>query len=187
MPDEQSVDQEPDRDDAAWEAWSHQAGARARARRSLRLSVVLAALIAITAVAVAVIVVVLNDNSGTSAKDSAATQQVVSAHQSLVAQRKMCPAGDGQLDCRRNVAGALSLAYRDFSVDLDRIDIPAADGDARDTVEEDAQLLSNAYDELSVAATNSAYDRTFARDGVDGLQASFERHYAALVAAMRAS
>jgi hypothetical protein len=174
-------------EDAAWDAFSHasrRGGARPAAGR--RIGILFAVLATVALVAIAVIVVVLKGGgSDQPAKDGAATQ-IDSAHKSLVSHRRTCNEGSEQLDCRRETAEALSLAYRNFNVDLDRITVPGPASEARDLVEEDAELLSGAYDELSVATTTAAYNRILTRDGVAGLLSSFDRHYAALVAAVGA-
>jgi hypothetical protein len=184
-----ALTEEPDRDDAAWDAWSHEAAARRRSgRRSAaarRYVFVLAALATIALVAIAVIVVVSHHGSSTPDTNSATVGQVESAHTALTAHRKTCPAGNGQLDCLRRTAEELSLAYRNFNIDLDRISLPAAASDARDSVEEDAELVGNAYDQLSVSMSVAAYDRLATRVGLTGVTGDFDRHYAALVAAIR--
>jgi hypothetical protein len=188
---DQSVDGETDKDDAAWDAFTHASrrrggggGGSAVARR--RLVVLLAVLTTVALVAIAVIVVVLKGGSDKASPGEGRAAQIDSAHKALNAHQRSCPDGSDQLSCRREAAEALSLAYRNFNIDLDRITVPNTASEARDILEEDAELLSSAYDDLSVATTNAAYDRLVARDGLGGLRAAFDRHYAALVAAVRA-
>jgi hypothetical protein len=148
--------------------------------------VLLGVLLALVLVIVALVLVIVLRGSGTSApKNGGALSQVESAHAALMSHRQDCSAEADQVHCRQAAAEALSLAYRDFNVDLDGIALPASANNARDTLEQDADLLSNAYDELSVATSAAAYQRISTREDVPGLESDFGRHYTALVAVLR--
>ena len=67
------------------------------------------------------------------------------------------------------------MAYRDVDVAVDRVRVPATAVDAQNAVEDDAELLSNAYDELAVAPTGAAYQRIYNRNEVRTLTSTFER------------
>ena len=193
---EDEPNDEPNEDDAAWQTWTSETrpgrrrGSRAESdgvhltRRAFGYLIVLLVIIII---ALLVLLMLKGGGSGNKANPNAgALRQVESAHNALVTQRRTCPTGSEQLTCRREEAGALTLAYQNFTVDLDRITLPTGANDARDVLDQDASLLSNAYDELSVAATNSAYDRITTREDVSGLAGTFDRHYLALVSVLRA-
>ncbi|MFL6240414.1 MAG: hypothetical protein ACJ735_13070 [Actinomycetes bacterium] len=184
MSEEQLVADEPDGSDsdAAWDAWTQRA--RARRTRGPRLLFLLVAILTVVVITL-VTVLLLRHGSGSSTVNNGALPQVQSARTTLSSHQRNCPAGNGQLDCRRSAAGALSLAYRDFNVDLDGITMAPEATDARDLVEEDAELLSNAYAELAVARSNSTYDEVYAREQVAGLRSAFDRHYAALEVVLR--
>jgi hypothetical protein len=199
VPEDQLVDREPDGEDAdedaaAWETWTeHTRPGRRRERRerpdgmrfTRRAVIGLIGLLVMIIIALVVILLLKGGTSTTSDPNAGATRQVESAHTALVAHRRSCPAGADQLTCRRDEAGALAVGYQDFTVDLDRITIPASASDARDLLDQDAALLSNAYDELSVATSNSAYDRIATREDVTALTGTFDRHYSALVSVLR--
>jgi hypothetical protein len=190
VPEERLVDGEPEEteDEAAWNAWNRPVG---RGPRSPRLTskgrTFLIALIAVLAAVVAIVVLVTRSGSGDGSSSKSTTARVVSAHTALAASTTTCAqtgSDTALLDCKRQAAEALSLAFRNFNVDLDRITMPTAAAEARDTVEEDADLLSNAYDLLAVATSLSSYDGINVRETVPALQASFDRHYAALLAVL---
>jgi hypothetical protein len=190
---DQVIEGEPDGDDAAWETWTEETRPRRAGERKpstptrfTRRAVLLVIGLLTLIIVALVIVLLVQQGSGSNGAKTGAAAQIESAHTALVAQQKTCGAGPDQLSCRREVAGTLSIAHRDFTIDLDRITIPNGASDARDTVEEDATLLSNAYDDLSVASSNASYERIALRDDLAGLTSSFERHYTALVAAVRA-
>ena len=182
-----------DAGDAAWDAWSHPGAASRRQRRTTqrpprpkltrRARLLIAVVLALIA-AGAIVAVLLSLSSGTTVDRSTAARVLDEAHATLLSHQRACSGSD--LTCRRQAAGDLSLAYRDFDITVDRIGVPTAAGDAQNTVEDDAELLSNAYDELSVAPTTAAYQRIYQRDDVAGLTATFDRHYSTLVEAIRA-
>jgi hypothetical protein len=190
---DQLVEDEPNEDDAAWQTFTEESRPGRRRERSdgvrfTRRAVGYLIVLLVMIIIALVVVLVMKGGGGGSQPDpnAGATRQVESAHSALIAQHRTCPAGPDQLTCRREEAGALALGYQNFTVDVDRITVPASAGDARDVLDQDAALLSNAYDELSVASTNSAYDRIATRDDVTALTSTFERHYSALVSVLRA-
>jgi hypothetical protein len=196
--DEQLVDDDPaggeGDDDAAWDAWSHRTtGARRAARKAKppphatltrRARLLITSVVALVVVA-AVVVVLTQLGGGGTVDRAAAARQLDDARTSLLNKQSACPSA--VLDCLHQSAGQQSLAYRDFDVTVDGIRVPGSVNDAINTLEGDAELLSNAYDELSVASTLSAYQRIYGRDGVASLIATFNRHYTAVVDALRAS
>jgi hypothetical protein len=191
VPEERLVDGEPEdtEDEAAWDAWNQPVGKGPRAPRlTSKGRTFLIALIAVLVAAVAVVVLVTRSHSGNgSSAAKSATARVVSAHAALDSSETNCAQSGSNaavLACKRQAAETLSLAFRNFNVDLDRITMPGAASEARDTVEEDADLLSNAYDLLAVATSLSSYDHISVRETVPGLRASFDRHYAALLAVL---
>jgi hypothetical protein len=199
VPEDQLVNDEPaerdgsDAGDAAWDAWSHPTAARrrrprtdAQARRpklSRRARSLITTLVAAGIVGAAV-AVLLQIGGGRPVDREAAARHLDEAQSALAGQQRSCSGTD--VACLHQAAGALSLAYRDFDVTVDRVAVPGDAADAQNTVEDDAELLSNAYDELSVAPTASAYQRIYSRDDVATLLAAFDRHYTALVAAVHA-
>jgi hypothetical protein len=137
-------------------------------------------------IAAAAVVIVTQTRPGHSVDNGAAVRTLESARAAMMAHQRTCPASAGQLDCLHQTAGELSLAFRDFDIAVDRIHVSASAIEAQNTVEDDAELLSNAYDELAVAPTTAAYQRVATRDDVATLTSQFDQHYAALVEAIRA-
>lgn len=202
MVDEQLVDDDPaggeGDDDAAWDAWSHRATAPRREARKAkrpphtgltrRARLLVTSVVALVVVA-AVVVVLTQLGGGRTVDRATAARQLDDARTALLNTQSACPtiAGSNALDCLRQSAGQQSLAYRDFDVTVDGIRVPSSVNDAVNTLEDDAELLSNAYDELSVASTISAYQLISSRDDVAGLTATFDRHYTAVVDGLHAS
>jgi hypothetical protein len=195
---DQLIDGEPEEnegDDAAWDAWTHpgvgvkptaaKTPGPARPKLTRRARVVIGTVLGLV-LATAAALIFTQLGSGHSVNSGVATRQLDAAHSTLISHQRSCPASDAQLSCSRETAGSLSLAFRDFDLAVARIDVPRGAADAQNALEQDAELLSNAYDELSVASTMATYQRIFGRDDVSALTTTFDHDYAALVEAIRA-